>query len=251
MIKNKGFTLVEIIVAMGVGTFVLAAIYVTVNYSQKASSGIERKVIAQQDVRSALNIMGMEIRMASYDSNRTNDLFWLNPNDCRTPTGNTLYRGIQAAGPSSLSVEMDIFDTQKNPLPVPAPQPFGQNSNEIITYSYDATNLCITRNTNCGGPQSFLGETSAEAASGTTPRTVEVVNGAANIPLFRYYDANNTQLFPDISPTTDIPKIRIIEITLVVDTADPDPTIKAKRRMVYSTRVIPRNHFRNPYPTNP
>jgi prepilin-type N-terminal cleavage/methylation domain-containing protein len=246
MIKNKGFTLVEILVAVGVSTIMLTAIYVTVNYSQKTSSGIERKVIAQQDVRSALNIMGMEIRMASYDGLAASDAFWLNPNDCQTLTATPLYRGIQAAGPFSLSVEMDIFDTRKIPPPVPAPNPFGGNTNEIITYKYDAPNLYITRETNCGGAQAFLGET---VASGH-PRTVEVVNDV-NVPVFRYYDANNTQLFPDTSAATDIPKIRIIEITLVVDTADPDPTIKAKRRMVYSTRVIPRNHFPNPYATNP
>ena len=67
MNKNKGFTLIEILMALGIGMIVLAAIYVAVNASQKTTSGIERKVIAQQDVRSALNIMSMEIRMASYN----------------------------------------------------------------------------------------------------------------------------------------------------------------------------------------
>ena len=146
---------------------------------------------------------------------------------------------------------MDIFDTGKIPPPAPAPNAFGQNSNEIISYTYEPANMRVTRNTNCGGAQAFLGET---VASGN-PRTVEVVNdldgnGAftvgADIPVFRYYDGKNIELFPGATPA-DIPKIRTIEITLVVDTADPDLTIKQKRRMVYSTRVIPRNHFPNPY----
>ena len=146
---------------------------------------------------------------------------------------------------------MDVFDTGKIPPPAVPPNAFGQNSNEIITYTYEPANMRVTRNTNCGGAQAFLGE----VAAGPNPRTVEVVNDVngnnaydlgADIPVFRYYDGKNVELFPGTTPAV-IPDIRTIEITLVVDTADIDLTIKQKRRMIYSTRVVPRNHFRNPY----
>jgi len=235
---NKGFTLIEIIIALFVASIIMAAMYGAVNMAQHTSTGIERKVIAQQDVRGALDLMALEIRMVSYNQGLDNSI-WRVPNDCTTKSANPTYKGIQAAGPNSITIEMDIFDTSKIPPPVPAPKPFGQNSNEIITYTYDAPNLRITRATNCGGAMSFLGDT---AASGR-PRIVHVINGNAdvNVPLFRYFDFNNVEIQPANLPAL-IPNIRTMEIFLVVETENIDPTTNARKRLVYSTCVIPRNH---------
>lgn len=241
---NKGFTLVEIIIALFIAGIIMAAMYGAVNMAQHTSTGIERKVIAQQDVRGALDLMALEIRMASYNQGLDNSI-WRAPNDCTTNSANPTYKGIQAAGPNSITIEMDIFDTSKIPPPVPAPKPFGQNSNEIITYTYDAPNLRITRATNCGGAMSFLGDT---AASGR-PRIVHVINDlnannvydAGDVPLFRYFDYNNVEIQPVNLPAL-IPSIRTIEISLVVETENIDPTTNTRKRLVYSTCVIPRNH---------
>ena len=65
MKNHKGFTLVEIVVAMTIGMLLLVAIYGVVNIAQRSSSGIERRVMAQQDEKAALGLMEMEIRMAS------------------------------------------------------------------------------------------------------------------------------------------------------------------------------------------
>ena len=238
---NKGFTLIEIIIALFVASIIMAAMFGAVNMAQHTSTGIERKVIAQQDVRGALDLMALEIRMASYNQGLDNSI-WRAPNDCTTNSANPTYKGIQATPgfsmANSITVEMDICDTSKIPPP-PACKPFGQNSNEIITYTYDAPNLRITRATNCGGAMSFLGDT---AASGR-PRIVHVINGNAgvNVPLFRYFDFNNVEIQPANLPAL-IPNIRTIEIFLVVETENIDPTTNARKRLVYSTCVIPRNH---------
>jgi prepilin-type N-terminal cleavage/methylation domain-containing protein len=238
---NKGFTLVELVVAIAVGSFIMLSIYGSVNLSQRFSSGIERKVIAQQDVRGALDLMALEVRMTSYNKSLDNTI-WRNPNDCTSLSANPTYKGIQAATANSITIEMDINDINGIDGTV-------NNPNEIITYNYDAANLLITRRTNCGPVLSFIGDT---AASGR--RIVRVINdlnasnayeAGADVPLFRYFDFNNVEILPANLPAA-IPNIRTIEISLAVETENIDPTTNTRKKLVYSTRVIPRNHGANP-----
>jgi hypothetical protein len=126
--------------------------------------------------------------------------------------------------------------------------------NEIINYNYDAGNLYVTRKTNCtGGDQPFLGESPANIALGK-PRDIRVVNdingngvydAGVDVPVFRYYDGLNAEILPASLPA-GIPSIRMIEITLVTETENIDPSTRVRRRLIYSTRVIPRNHAINP-----
>ncbi|HAJ28197.1 MAG TPA: hypothetical protein DCG53_13310 [Syntrophus sp. (in: bacteria)] len=232
MRDEKGFTLVEILVAMGLGTLMLLAIYMAVDSAQRSSRGIESKVVAQQDARGALDLMAMEIRMASFNPNLTPNI-WVNPATCGGAAASQTYRGIPAATASSIAIEMDLNENSS----------IG-DANEIISYNYDAGNSYITRETNCGGTQPFLGDTTANQ----NLKTVLVVNGAAGVPLFRYYDGTHTAdgvgtEIPAGSLPGRIPDIRRIEITLVVDTLNNDPNTGAPRRIVYSTSVIPRNHM--------
>ena len=238
MSDKRGFTLVEILVALGIGVIMLAAIYSMTNLSQKTSSGIERRVAAQQDEKTALELMAMEIGMASYNPLSISDsLLWVNPATCNSVTSNPTYKGIQVATANSITIQMDINDNGS----------IIGNANEIISYNYDVNNLYITRETNCGGAQPFLGDT---AASGRT-RTVRVINGNTSIynpviPVFRYFDGANNDITATVagntSSTTGIPAIRRIEITLAVETENPDINNGQRKKMIYSTSVIVRNH---------
>jgi type IV pilus assembly protein PilW len=67
--KEIGFTLVEVLFAVVIGIILLGAIYAVVESGQRSSVSLERKVVAQQDARAALQMMAMEIRMASYNPN--------------------------------------------------------------------------------------------------------------------------------------------------------------------------------------
>jgi hypothetical protein len=190
----------------------------------------------------------MEIGMASYNPNATRGN-WLLASDCSTVSPNQAYRGIQEATANSLTVEMDInTDCTVDNDPICMRNYTGNlNPNEVIRYNYDpddTTNLYITRRVNCdGGAQPFLGDT---VASGH-PRTVRVINNTAGtgntaIPVFRYYDGTGTEIFPTTTDQTPIPNIRRIDITLAVETEDVDPNSRQRRRLIYSTSVIPRNH---------
>lgn len=230
-LKNKysrGFTLVEVLFAITIGLLLLGAIFVAVQSGQRSSVSIEAKTTAQQDVRAALELMALEIGMASYNPRFTAGTMWLNPNDCAT-TGTATNKGIQAAAADSITVEMDINDSGS----------IGDSSNEIISYVYDIANQRITRSTNCGPFFEFLGCTDANGDgrcdTNNTLKTVRVINNTLGIPVFQYFDGSG-------NVTANIPDIRRIDITLAVETDTIDPSTGQRKRLIYSTSVIPRNH---------
>ncbi len=228
----KGFTLVELMIAVGVAMGLLTAVYMAVNSTQRHSTSIERKVTAQQDVKPALDLMAMEIGMVSYNPTAASSL-WVNPTgSCLGATTNQSYRGIQEATTTSIVAEMDIGDSAGGDGDGMLGDP-----NEVIRYNYDAANQYITRETNCGGGQPFLGDT---VASGR-PRTVLVINNTLGIPVFRYFDGTGAEIASTGLPA-GIPNIRRIEIVLAVETEDIDVNTGERRRLIYSTSVIPRNH---------
>jgi prepilin-type N-terminal cleavage/methylation domain-containing protein len=227
----KGFSLVELIMAIAVGLVLLAAVWTAVWSGQRSSVGIERKVTTNQDARAALDMMAVEIRMASFNSLFAASI-WRSPADCSV-SANQNYRGIQVATATSIIIEIDI---DANGM-------CGNRAGEIIRYEYDAANLrlnreIITCTAGVRSPQalvSFLGPIAGQP----DVRTVEVVNGA--VPVFRYFDGTGNQIaYADLP--NNIPRIRRIEIALLVRSADVDPSTGQPRQMAYSTSVIPRNH---------
>jgi len=239
MNSAKGFTLVELLVAAAVSLILVFAIGMAIESASRSSGGIERKVTAQQDVRGALEIMAMEIRMASYNPQFVPDTgIWRNTNCAAPPATNPTYRGIQGATANSITVEMDISDGVGGDGNGTLNEP-----NEIISYDYVSTGAdrLIRRNTNCGGLQPFLGDF---IASGN-PRTVRVINADLGIPIFRYFDGQGNQIPVDGTANgipAQTPNLRMIEITLAVETDEISPDTGQRRRMIYTTREILRNH---------
>ena len=238
--KDKGFTLVEILMAVFIGLILLGAVYVTVNSGQRSSAGVERKVAAQQDVRAALEVMAMEISMASFNPNFAPGNPWKNPPNASNPctgAGNQANKGIQEATPTSLTIEMDL---NQNGLIGPP------DSNEIIRYSYDGTQT-ISRNVNCVGDQVFLGVDPSLPAGTNSARvinpTLQIYNGHGIAAIFRYCNGQSPpqELYPDTSPT-DILNIRRIDIALGVQTDAVDPNTHQFKQMIYSTSVLVRNY---------
>jgi prepilin-type N-terminal cleavage/methylation domain-containing protein len=239
----KGFTLIELLVAAAVSLILVFAIGMAIESALRSSGGIERKVTAQQDVRGALEIMAMEIRMASYNPALVSDAgIWRNANCAGPPATNPTYRGIQGATANSITVEMDISDGaggDGNGVLMGGPN----ENNEVISYNYVSVDpdRYITRATNCGGAQPFLGDSMASV----NPRTVRVINVELGIPIFRYFDGQGNQIPVDGTANgipAQTPNVRMIEITLAVETDEINPDTKQRRRMIYSTREILRNH---------
>ncbi|HOO41081.1 MAG TPA: prepilin-type N-terminal cleavage/methylation domain-containing protein [Syntrophales bacterium] len=234
MKSQRGVTLVELIIAMAVTTLVLGSVYLAVNSTQRHSAAIEGKVVAQQDVKAALDLMALEISMASYNPGFASDI-WRTANDCNT-AGVNEYRGIQEATANALTVEMDLDGDGDT-----------TGTNEKIRYSYIATadgDRYIARAVGCGGGfTAFLGDKLADGR----PLNVRVVNGDYNpvIPVFRYFNGSGTEI--PVDGTADgLPAktadIRRIVITLAVETEHIDPNTGQRKRLIYSISVIPRNH---------
>ena len=220
---QRGFTLAETLVALVVGMIMLLAIYSVVNMAQKSTTGIERKVVAQQDARVALEIMALEIRMASY-SCWADSSIWVDP-ATGAPSSSPNARGIQEATANSITIEMDIDDSNV----------IGDAGNEIIRYEYlsGETDQRITRKTT-GAAQPFLGSSQSDPSSGS----VRVINGSFGLPLFSYFDGTETPIASPV-PNDQLLNIRRIGIAIAIETIDKD---EEKRTLIYGTSVIPKNH---------
>ena len=226
--KNiKGFTLIEILMALFVGLLLLGVVYISVVSGQRSSVAIERKTVAHQDARAILEIMTTEIAMASFNPTFASN-FWRDPGDCVNISANQAYKGIQVATANSITLEMDILESSV----------VGDNPNEVIGYVYDSANERVTRDVNCGGALPFLGDVPGNA------RSVRVINQTLGIPMFRYFDGLGSEIAAGALPA-GIPNIRRIEITLAVETEMVTPDTGTRRRMIYSTSVVPRNHAIN------
>jgi type II secretory pathway pseudopilin PulG len=239
MKTRSGYTLVEVVVSIAVGMIIIGAIYAAVIASQRFTVQIDRRIVAGQDARAVLDLMTLEMQMASFNPNYSTTL-WKNPANCSDPASNMTYKGIQAATASSVSIEADLYtpaaDPDDPPISVSDGVIGGGSPNEIITYNYDATNQYITRETSCGGAQPFLGD----RPSSGRPRAVRVINTEA-VPVFRYFNGQGTEI-PVTGLPAGIPNIARIDITLWVETEDADGK---RRQMVYATSIIPRNHVIN------
>ncbi|MFZ5998806.1 MAG: PulJ/GspJ family protein [Nitrospirota bacterium] len=231
-LHQTGFTLVEVLFAITIGVLLLGAIFVAVQSGQRSSVAIESKVATQQDARAVLAIMEMEIGMASYNATFAPASMWLNPADCAA-AGVAANKGIQVATVNTLTVEMDTNENGSLAPGIPG------NQNEIISYVYDIPNQRLTRSTNCGGAQEFLGCLDANGNgrcdSNESLRTTRIINNTLGIPVFQYFDATG-------ATTANIPAIRRIDITLAVQTDEIDPNTGQRRTMIYSTSVVPKNH---------
>lgn len=235
----RGFTLIEILVALLVSMVILAAIYASVEVGQRSSSAILQKVAAHEDARATLELMAMELQMASYNPTRATGL-WRSATSCGTAATQQNYLGIQGPTATSITIQMDLDGSGA----------IGDASNEVIRYVYlsDAANQRITRETNCGGAQAFLG---SNVAGQKTVRVINDINGngtldAGDIPVFRYYTSDGTEIpaanFLSTANSPNVPDIARIEITLSVETEYVAADTRQKRKMIYSTSVIPRNH---------
>jgi len=226
--SKKGFTIVEVLIAMFVGALIMTAVYGLMVMAQKTSSSLDRRVITQQDTRAVLNLMATEIRMASYNP-LNQALIWAGNGTAAMPGITACWgvnpvvnanKGIQIANATTLAFAMDID----------ADGAFASN-NEYIMYAYDG-NSTLSRSTNCGTPQHILG--------GNAPLS-NIRNAAAGVTMFRYFGTAGELTVP-----VNIPDIRSVLITIVSETEHKDLSSGQPKRMVYSTTVIVRNHVLSP-----
>ena len=128
-------------------------------------------------------------------------------------------------------------------------------NNEIVEYAWNGTDS-LSRVANCDNSHpeqnSFLGISADAALAGAN--SVRIVNADATNPIkngnnvpavFRFYDKDGAELFIDTTTNTNtnrIPDITRIDILLGAESQDVDPSTNQKKRMIYSTSALVRNH---------
>lgn len=125
----RGFTLIEMMIAMAIGLVVLGAAYSVFTIQYKTFGNQEEIVAMQQSVRAGMDMMAREIRMARYDPAGVNS---------DANTGNDFLGVIVDA--TQLEIRADLNGDGA----------IDGTSEENIVYVFDSANNRITRNIGSG-----------------------------------------------------------------------------------------------------
>jgi type IV pilus assembly protein PilW len=128
----KGFTLIEMVVALGLSLVTVSAVYSLYISELRAQSVREDRLEMQQQARVVMDVISRELLMAGYDPRGVNNDVDLTNN----------FQGI-TYDPSRLLIKADL---NGNGLIADA--------NESITFVYDSKTFTLRRNTG-GGNQPF------------------------------------------------------------------------------------------------
>jgi type IV pilus assembly protein PilW len=123
-VRNSGFTLVEMMVAIAIGMIVIASVAGTFSAQTRQNKAEEEIAQMHQNVRGAMDLMTRELMQAGYKASGA------------SVTGVT-YNAAQLLMQADVNVDGTI-DT-------------GSGSLEYITYAWDSGNLRITRQLGSGG----------------------------------------------------------------------------------------------------
>lgn len=162
-----GFTLTELMVAMGIGMVAVAAVTTTFMAQAKFYNAQEQINEMQQNVRGALDVIMRELKMAGYN-----------------PNGGTFDGVTYSASQLLIQADLDSSGTISN----------SSTANEQITYAYDSANKQITRKKGTGTAEVLADNITAFAFSYYDG------NGAATTT-----SANTRQVKVDITARTAKP----------------------------------------------
>lgn len=178
--NNKGFTLIEILIALALAGLVMTAVYSTYNIQHKSYLVQEQVTAIQQNLRAALYMMELDFRMMGYDP------------DGRADSGITIaesdrIRFTYVADDDGLDNDQDgVVDES--------------DEETSVTYEiYDAY----------GDGDNDLGRAIPTANSGNNLPVAENIDAID----FVYYDGAGNEIDPVTNNNID--DIRIIEVTLV------------------------------------
>ncbi|MBE0595777.1 MAG: PilW family protein [Desulfuromonadales bacterium] len=228
--RNRGFTLVELLVALALAGIVSTAIYNIFFSSNKVYVEQEQVVGLQQDLRAGVDLMVREIRMAGFD-----------PDNIRIATGTAL--GLVEATRDTIEF---TFDTDGNGVA------------ETIRYAVTGGNLTrngeiLVRNVDALG-FAYAYEQGSDVATTPAPpagnRNIIWVTGTA--ALNRSLDTNDDGQIdagdtaggnPVAAVTLD--RVRAVRVWLLARTERTDSQFSDSRTYVVADRrVTPADNFR-------
>lgn len=211
---SKGFTLIEILVALAVTGIVMAGLVTAFSGQQDAHLAQTQVVEMQQNLRTALYIMTRQIRMAGYDPNGEVDAAIISAGDGSDSANQLAFSYYVSDGPTD-GADNDDDGT-------------GDEADEYLQimayYKYNSTTL----------GSDTMGQKTGAA-------NVQAIAESIQSVTFAYRDGNGNLLTPLPLSGTDLEDIRSIQITLVAapDSAQTDYTGGKTRTL--TTTVLCRN----------
>jgi type IV pilus assembly protein PilW len=202
---TRGFTLIELIIAMSLGLIVLGSLYGVFTMQNRTASVQEQIADMQQNARAGLEILMRDIRMAGYNPSKTN------------PWTSGTAPAITAATANSLSIVADLNGNGNTTTDA-------SNLEETITYDlYNDDGV------------SCLGKTS----NGTRQPVVEHIESLA----FVYYDGGGGALsIPPVLSSVRKIQVTITARSALPDERYVDPVYGDHyRRYTLTSQVTPRN----------
>ena len=209
---SGGFTVVELLVALGMAALVFGLIVSFFADMSRSTSTQNAAAAAQQTARAGVDFMAQELRLAGLDP--------LNSSGAGIEAISLVGDGTRIRFTSD-SCDVMIGDSGTCDNPMPDGNVNGKN--ERVTYLYNAGSRVLRR---------YLYE--GTASETWTPLLEQVEPNPGNVPLFTFLDGNGLQI-TDNNKRGDI---RTVLITLTVQ--EPAGGSKAVAR-TYSSRVRLRN----------
>ncbi|HNT57510.1 MAG TPA: prepilin-type N-terminal cleavage/methylation domain-containing protein [Syntrophales bacterium] len=184
--RNRGFTLVEVLIAMAAGLVVLSGLYQVFTFHNRTLKVQEQTAEMVQNARAAMDLMVREIRMAGANPYHT--------------YGKSDLSGIEAASADTFRFTRDI-SSPASPGDRDAPDGDHGDPNEDITFSLY---------------ESDGDKTLGRISQGSRQPLLSPVESL----LFRYFDFFGREITDPGNRLTDI---HALSVTLVVRTARRDP----------------------------
>ncbi|MCX5831046.1 MAG: prepilin-type N-terminal cleavage/methylation domain-containing protein [Deltaproteobacteria bacterium] len=227
--NDRGFTLVELMIAMTVGLVVLGAVYALFTVQSKHLANQEQLAELHQNARVAMDMMVREISMAGYNQRNAATIAAATPEVPRCTnalvTAGTSCVGITYAGGDTIKFTADRDGSGSI---TPDDPTTGDNDNENVAYDINLSMSIMS-----------LRRNSKYTKSGSSYQpVVEYVHSL----LFEYYDGATPP-----ATTAILANIRMVKITIVTRAANVDPNYTDPtygdhyRRYTLSAFAFPRN----------
>ena len=180
--SKAGFSLVELILAMGISTFILIAIYSVFTITSKNFTTQNATASAQQSLRTAIGLMARDIRAAGLDPIDSDNF------------------GFEHAASNKIRITADSIDSDTDEFN----GTLDETNFERITYEFQGNQIV---------------QTLYEGTASENP--APLISNINNVQ-FRYFDADNSDLIdsdltPPQVPEDELINIRTVEIQITVE----------------------------------
>lgn len=173
--NHRGFTLVELMVALAMSTILIMAVYAAYTIQQKSHYTQSQVVEIQQNIRAAMEMFSQDVRMATYD-----------------PGGNA-GANIPVANRSTLQVRMDLNDDGDF-----------ADANEDITYA-------LSDDDGTGVSTSGWGNLTRNDNNNTAPAAPV----AENIHAIEFYYRAVDDAFPPATTPASLNNIQSVQLSIL------------------------------------